>query len=205
MARYGMVIDTNRCVGCDACTLACKVQNGTPPGVLLARVLEKEEGKYPNVKRTYLPVLCFHCQDPACVEACPSKALSKRPDGIVVVDKDRCCGVKACMAACPYDALHFYENHGGYFGETLTPIEEYYYRRHRPGTVLKCDFCSERVAHGMVPACVEACPVSCRYFGDLEDPKSHVSQLVKKEARQVLPEAGTNPSVFYLFTSGGDR
>lgn len=205
MARYGMVIDTNRCVGCDACTLACKVQNGTPPGVLLARVLEKEEGKYPNVKRTYLPVLCFHCQDPLCVKACPSKALSKRPDGIVVVDKDRCCGVKACMAACPYDALHFYENHRGYFGETLTPIEQYYYRRHRPGTVLKCDFCSERVAQGMVPACVEACPVSCRYFGDLEDPKSQVSQLVKKEARQVLPEAGTNPSVFYLFASGGDR
>lgn len=203
MARYGMVIDTNRCVGCDACTLACKVQNGTPPGVLLARVLEKEEGRYPNVRRTYLPVLCFHCQDPACVKACPSKALSKRSDGIVVVDKDRCCGVKACMAACPYDALHFYEDHRGYFGEDLTPIERYYYQRHRLGTVLKCDFCSERVAQGMQPACVEACPVSCRYFGDLDNPKSQVSQLVKMEAKQVLPEAGTNPSVLYLFKSGG--
>ncbi|MBI2985963.1 MAG: 4Fe-4S dicluster domain-containing protein [Deltaproteobacteria bacterium] len=198
-----MVIDTNRCVGCDACTLACKVQNGTPPGVLLARVLEKEEGRYPNVKRTYLPVLCFHCQDPACVKACPSKALSKRSDGIVVVDKDRCCGVKACMAACPYDALHFYEDPRGYFGEDLTPIERYFYSRHRPGTVLKCDFCTDRVEMGMQPACVEACPVSCRYFGDLDNPKSQVSQLVKMEAEQVLPEAGTNPSVLYLFKSGG--
>ena len=180
MARFGMVIDTGRCVGCDACTLACKMQNGTPPGVLLSRVLEKEEGSYPQVKRTYLPILCFHCDDPPCVRACPSNALSKRPDGVVEVDKDRCCGVKACMAACPYDALHFYENRGGYFGENLTPIERYYYARHRPGTILKCDFCSERLKRGISPACIEACPVSCRYFGDLEDSQSQVSQLVKK-------------------------
>ena len=199
MARFGMVIDTGRCVGCDACTLACKMQNGTPPGVLLSKVLEKEEGSYPQVKRTYLPVLCFHCDDPPCVKACPSNALSKRSDGIVEVDKDRCCGVKACMAACPYDALHFYENRGGYFGENLTPIERYYYARHRPGTILKCDFCSERLKRGISPACIEACPVSCRYFGDLEDSQSQVSQLVKKGARPVLPEAGTNPSVYYLF------
>lgn len=199
MARFGMVIDTGRCVGCDACTLACKMQNGTPPGVLLSRVLEKEEGNYPQVKRTYLPVLCFHCDDPPCVKACPSNALSKRSDGIVEVDKDRCCGVKACMAACPYDALHFYEDRGGYFGENLTPIERYYYARHRPGTILKCDFCSERLKRGILPACIEACPVSCRYFGDLEDSQSQVSQLVKKGARPVLPEAGTNPSVYYLF------
>src|SRR3989338_2822901 len=194
-----MVIDTGRCVGCDACTLACKMQNGTPPGVLLSKVLEKEEGSYPQVKRTYLPVLCFHCDDPPCVKACPSNALSKRSDGIVEVDKDRCCGVKACMAACPYDALHFYENRGGYFGENLTPIERYYYARHLPGTILKCDFCSERLKRGISPACIEACPVSCRYFGDLEDSQSQVSQLVKKGASPVLPEAGTNPSVYYLF------
>jgi len=199
VARFGMVIDTGRCVGCDACTLACKMQNGTPPGVLLSRVLEKEEGSYPQVKRTYLPILCFHCDDPPCVRACPSNALSKRPDGVVEVDKDRCCGVKACMAACPYDALHFYEDQEGYFGKNLTPIERYYYARHRPGTILKCDFCSERLMRGVSPACVEACPVSCRYFGDIEDPTSQVSQLVKKGARPVLPEAGTNPSVYYLF------
>ncbi len=201
MPRYGMVIDTSRCVGCDACTLACKTQNGTPPGVLLARVLEKEEGTYPAVKRTYLPMLCFHCENPACVKACPSKALSKRSDGIVVVDKTKCCGVKACIAACPYDALQFYEDCRGYFGEELTPIEQYYYAKHRVGTVLKCDFCSERLQRGIVPACVEACPVSCRHFGDLGDPRTPVSQMVKKGAKQLLPDAGTQPSVYYMTTT----
>ena len=205
MPRYGMVIDTTRCVGCDACTVSCKIQNGTPPGVLLARVLEKEEGKYPSVKRTYLPVLCFHCENPPCVKACPTNALSKGPDGVVVADKEKCCGVKACIAACPYDALHLWENETGYFGEELTPLERYYYGSNRIGTILKCDFCSDRRKRGLVPACVEACPVSCRVFGDLDDTKSAVSELVKKGARQILPEAGTSPSVYYMFNSGGNQ
>lgn len=196
--RLGMVIEASLCVGCEACTTACRAHNGTPAGILLSRVLEKEEGKFPNVSRVYTPILCFNCADPPCVKACPSKALYKRSDGIVVVDKEKCCGAKACIAACPYDALKFYGEEKSYFGGELTEIEKLYYHKYKLGTVTKCDFCLDRVEEGLQPACVEACSTNCRHFGDLDDPGSGVSQLIRKRGIQPDPEAGTDPSVYYI-------
>ena len=107
MTRYGMVIDLKRCIGCDACTLACKQEKGTPQSVMLARVFSREFGKFPNTRKFYLPILCNHCEDPPCVDACPSHAMIKRKDGIVSVIEDKCCGAQACVSACPYGAIYY--------------------------------------------------------------------------------------------------
>ncbi|MBI2372184.1 MAG: 4Fe-4S dicluster domain-containing protein [Deltaproteobacteria bacterium] len=200
MPRWGMVIDLTRCVGCYACTMACKVENGTPPGIWYAPVYEKELGHYPTVKRLFIPALCNHCHDAPCVKACPSGALRKREDGIVVVDQDRCCGSRACMAACPYGALHFYAKEEGEYGPERTAFEQAFYKPYKVGTVQKCTFCAHRIDRGVLtPACVETCPTGCRVFGDLSDPDSEVSHLIRRRnGVQARPEAGTCPSVFYL-------
>ncbi len=198
MTRLGIVIDLKKCIGCNACTIACKVENATPPGVFWARVLEKEEGKYPTAKRVILPVLCNHCKDPACLRVCPSGATTQRADGIVLVDQDKCTGCKACVTACPYDARFFLDKITGYYGEELTPFEKVGYARHQEGTVGKCTFCVHRVDQGLQPACVVTCPTNSRTFGDLNDPNSEVSkQLRVKHSFQLLPEQGTDPSVQY--------
>ena len=114
---YGMLIDLKKCVGCHACATACKGAHGTPPGVTRSRVERSFEGTYPDVRKTILPVLCNHCENAPCVEACPSGATTKREDGIVVIDKEVCIGCKACVSACPYGARYFYESETGYFGE----------------------------------------------------------------------------------------
>lgn len=201
MPRWGMVIDLARCVGCYACTMACKVENGTPPGVWFAPVYEKEVGAYPQVKRMFLPTLCFHCKDAPCLKACPTGAIHKREDGIVLVDQETCCGSRACIAACPYGALHFVEKETGEFGPELIPMEESVYRNTVTGTVQKCTFCAHRIERGVyTPACVETCPTNCRIFGDLADPTSEVSRLIRQHnGLQARPEAGTDPSVYYLY------
>ena len=104
-----MVIDLRRCIGCNACTVACKQEHGTPEGIHFARVVTREMGTYPATKRTFLPVLCNHCHDAACVHVCPSGASYTRPDGIVLVNKDICIGCRACAVACPYMNRHFIE------------------------------------------------------------------------------------------------
>jgi molybdopterin-containing oxidoreductase family iron-sulfur binding subunit len=117
-----MIIDLVRCVGCDACTVACQAENGTPPGIQYAPVYRKEVGKFPQAKVLFLPTLCMHCADAPCLKACPAGAIYKRAkDGIVLVDQNKCCGSKACIAACPYGAMHFYEEKSGVYGETRTP------------------------------------------------------------------------------------
>lgn len=201
MPRWGMVLDLSRCVGCYACTVACKVENGTPPGVWHAPVYEKEIGTYPSVKRIFVPALCNHCKEAPCMKACPTGAIHKREDGIVLVDQEKCCGSRACVAACPYGALSFVEEIRGEFGAELTPLEQALYgKNHQAGTVQKCTFCAHRIDQGNYePACVQTCPTHCRIFGDLDDPHSEVSRLIRgRNGSQPRPEAGTNPSVYYL-------
>jgi molybdopterin-containing oxidoreductase family iron-sulfur binding subunit len=200
MARLGMIIDLARCVGCDACTIACKTENATPPGIFYAPVFRKEIGKFPQAKVMFLPTLCMHCADAPCMRACPTGAISKREkDGIVLVDQDKCCGSKACIAACPYGALHFYEEEKGHYGEELTAPEQRGAKKYTPGTAQKCTFCVHRVDQGLEPACVTTCPTHCRIFGDLDDPRSEVSRLMRERNSIALrPDAGTNPSVRYL-------
>src|SRR3989338_6409325 len=200
MARLGRVIDLARCVGCDACTIACQTENGTPTGIQYAPVFRKEVGKFPQAKVLFLPTLCMHCDDPPCMKACPTGAISKREkDGIVLVDQDKCCGSKACIAACPYGALHFYEEPSAMYGKEMTAPEERALKKFTAGTAQKCTFCAHRVDQGLAPACVITCPTNCRIFGDLDDPRSEVSRLLRERNSVALrPDAGTEPSVRYL-------
>ena len=216
MARWGMVIDLKKCTGCQTCTVACKVENFTPPGVLWARTYDYEEGTYPAVTRRFLPGVCMHCGDPPCRDVCPTEATVKREDGIVYIDYDKCIGCQACALACPYDARFFLEDGNGYF-ERATPYEEFPYelrapsQRFVPGTMTKCTFCMHKIDDGLAqgltpgvdpeatPACVLSCIANARYFGDFDDPQSEVSRLTRERAGfQLLDALGTDPSVRYL-------
>lgn len=200
MPRWGLVLDLQRCIGCYSCTVACRVENQTPAGVWFTPVYEKEIGTYPQVRRMFLPTLCNHCQDALCIKACPTGAISKRPDGIVLVSQDVCCGSRACIAACPYGAMHFYSDWQGDFEGHLTPFEELARDRYQPGTALKCTLCVHRIDQGILrPACVETCPTECRIFGDLDDPESAPNKLITgRKGLALRPEAGTDPSVRYV-------
>ena len=199
MARKGIVIDLKRCVGCCACVMACKATHTTAKGVFWARVLERETGKYPSPKRTFLPVLCNHCAEPLCEQACPTGATSKREDGIVLVDYDKCIGCRACVEACPYEVRFFLRAKRGYFPSGLTALEERGYQKIPVGVVQKCTLCAERVDSGLEPACVQTCPAEARHFGDLDDPYSEVSRLLRsRNPTQLRAELGTDPSVYYL-------
>ncbi len=205
MARYGMVIDLKRCYGCYACVLACKVANHTPPGVFWSRVLKGEMGSFPNAVRQSLPVLCMQCEEPDCMKVCPTGATYQDEDGVVRVDKDKCTGCKYCMMACPYGARYSVDGWESYYpdGLPLSEYEEYskqqWEEKSGIGVATKCDFCAERRAEGKEPACVEACPAKARVFGDLDDPESEISYLIKTKRGYVLrPELGTKPKVYYL-------
>jgi molybdopterin-containing oxidoreductase family iron-sulfur binding subunit len=200
-----MVIDLKRCYGCYACVMACKVANHTPPGVFWSRILKGESGTFPNTVRQALPVLCMHCEEPSCMEVCPTGATQKTDDGIVIVEQDKCMGCKYCIMACPYGARYSVEKWESYFPEglPLSPYEEFakaaWEEKSGCGVATKCDFCRERITDGREPACVEACPADARIFGDLDDPSSEISVLIKKNRGEVLhPELGNKPKVYYL-------
>ena len=197
--RWGMVIDLKRCIGCYACQLACKAEHGTPPGVFFARVLKQEEGAYPSVRQLFLPVLCNHCEEAPCVDACPTGASFKWEDGIVDIDHDKCVGCKTCMVACPYGNRYFNDQRQHYFPQGPTDYERERMARHPTEVVMKCNFCRHRLKEGKPPACVANCPTVARCFGDLDDPTSEVSRLIKERGGFPLhPELGTRPSVYYL-------
>ncbi len=203
MTSYGMVFDVKRCIGCNACTVACKQENSLPDGVFFTRTLSAESGEFPNVSRSYLPTICNHCADAPCEKVCPSGATWTRDDGIVMVDADKCIGCGSCAVACPYDMRTQIDESlmtAGLFGDgDLTPFEEQGYSRFECGTFTKCDFCSERVDAGKDPACVATCPTDARIFGDLDDPDSKASRLIRERmGRQPLPEKNTRPKVFYI-------
>ncbi|HSE44035.1 MAG TPA: 4Fe-4S dicluster domain-containing protein [Gemmatimonadales bacterium] len=218
--RYGMVIDTRRCVGCRACVVACKAENKTPPGVFYNRVLE-DAFPAPDDKPVYATKPCFHCEKPPCVEPCPvtPRATYKRErDGIVVVDYDRCIGCGLCVQACPYDSrvLDPGESYpasaaGGAWARVPSP-EYGQYRVRRAGVqpidrARKCTFCLHLQdaagrydkAAGRWPACAKTCTGHAIFFGDFNDPTSEVSMLVRRRRPVRLKEAlGTEPNVHYL-------
>ena len=176
--RFAMVIDLRKCIGCHACSVACKSENRVPLGVWRSWVKQVERGEFPNTQRHFLPRLCNHCDRPACVDACPTKSSYQREDGIVLIREERCVGCKLCMAACPYNARY------------LDPVTK---------TSAKCTFCAHRVDKGVVPACVNTCQGRARIFGDLNDRASEVARLVAREAVQAIKtELGTEPRVFYI-------
>jgi molybdopterin-containing oxidoreductase family iron-sulfur binding subunit len=196
-----MVIDLRKCVGCNACTVACKQENATPPGVYWSKVVQYEVGRYPNARMRFLPMLCMHCRQAPCLEACPTGATYRHPDGPVLVNDDLCVGCRYCIMACPYEARSFNsEQPREYFpGQGFTPYEQQGYPRHPRGSIEKCTFCAHRLAEGKEPACVATCPAGARIFGDLEDPTSKVAMLVASGlARPRMEELGTEPSVFYI-------
>lgn len=205
MARLAMLIDLTRCIGCDACTLACKQENGTPMDVFFARVLNIEAGRYPNTKRVYLPMLCYHCENPACLKACPNKAIFRRPDGVVLIDQDRCRGTGACVSACPYGNIFLQDEESWYLNADERYEADFVKPRLRSGVARKCTYCVHRVDEGLDPACVVACPTTARIFGDLDDEHSPISTYIREEhvltGREpfpLLPEAGTRPAGCYL-------
>lgn len=176
--QYGFVINQDTCIGCHACTTACKAENGVPLGSFRTWVKYVEVGAFPEVKRNFLVQRCNHCTDAPCVTICPVNALSKRPDGIVDVDRDACIGCRACMQACPYDAIYLNED---------------------KGAVEKCHFCAHRVEKGLEPACVTVCPVGAIVPGDFHDPSSRVSLLLKQhDTKARRPEQKTGPNVRYI-------
>ena len=177
--RYGMVIDVRKCIGCHACTVACKSEFEVPLGVNRTWVEYVEKGEYPNVGRSFLPRLCNHCSEPPCVTVCPTNATYKREqDGIVVVDSGLCIGCKYCIQACPYDAR---------FLNPVTKVAD------------KCDFCVHRVSQGLDPSCVNTCVGDALIFGDLADSDSNVSKLIARNRVTVLRrEMGTQPNVYYI-------
>lgn len=180
--NYGMVIDLERCIGCDACTVACKIENistGYWIRVLTQNTDQKDtpSGQFPNLKMEWMPLLCNHCSNPPCVDACPNEALVKREDGPVILIEENCNGCQACVNACPYDVI--------YFNEQKNIIE-------------KCYLCVHRIDQGLEPFCVICCEGQAIHFGDLNDPNSKVSEIIKKkETFRLKPEIGTEPSIFY--------
>jgi Fe-S-cluster-containing dehydrogenase component/formate-dependent nitrite reductase membrane component NrfD len=178
MPNYGFAIDLRKCIGCHACTIACKAEHEIPVGVNRCWVKTVEQGTFPHTQRFFFPVLCNQCDQAPCVRICPTNALFKRRDGIVDLYGDSCIGCRACMVACPYDQLFIDPN---------------------TRTAEKCNFCANRVENELLPACVSVCPTECRIFGDLDDPASEVARIAQREAISVRkPEKGTIPKVFYI-------
>lgn len=207
--KWVMVIDLKKCIGCDTCTVSCKAENRTPPGISYNVVMEQLVGEFPNVATINLPRPCMQCDKPPCAQVCPTRATYKMENGIVAIDNDRCIGCRYCIVACPYGArsFDFGESYNqemqGY--EDVTSPEYGMERGERKkgktpiGTVRKCSFCFHRLQRGEEPACVETCIGDARFFGDINDPNSVVSKLAASpRAFRLKEELGTQPSVIYL-------
>lgn len=217
--RWGFVVDTNLCIGCGLCVVACKVENNVPKDPEYSRTwverhtrtadgtvhVDSPEGGIngyePGVSPApiagsavtdvrFVPHLCMQCEDPPCVGVCPVGATYRTADGVTLVDEDRCIGCGYCLVACPYGARYIVPSGGD------TP-------RGVPGVADKCTFCYHRITRGEQPACVDACPVGARTFGDLDDPRSPVSVALREKPTKVLSAAlGTRPRVYYVGLDG---
>ena len=180
--RLGLLIDQERCIGCEACTVACKIENQGAKGWIRIKTLnvaQKDipQGRFPDLKMHFLPQLCQHCEQPPCIEACPIEALIKHEHGPVTLDKDKCDGCQTCLDACPYDALIF--NNETHKAE-------------------KCSLCSHRINQGLEPFCVICCEGQAIYFGDLNDSNSRVAKIIAaRETFQLHPDEGTGPGIYY--------
>jgi molybdopterin-containing oxidoreductase family iron-sulfur binding subunit len=201
-----MVIDTKRCVGCHTCAVACKSTNNVPDNIWWNRVNtvggevpDSPSGVYPNLRMEFLTLACQHCENPACTRVCPVGATYKREDdGVVIQDYEKCIGCRMCMAACPYTGVRSFNWEEPKYSIDVV-VGDVSVPKHQKHVVEKCTFCAHRLTRGDEPACIEVCPGRARFFGDLNDPDSLVSQkLIRREYKQLLPEEGTNPSVYYL-------
>jgi Fe-S-cluster-containing dehydrogenase component/DMSO reductase anchor subunit len=216
MTRWAMVADLERCVGCQTCTAACRHSNATSPAVQWRKVLDIESGNYPNVSRVFVPVGCQHCADPPCMHVCPTTATRQRADGIVTVNYDLCIGCAYCEVACPYQARFLvHEPHFAYDAATQNEIERSDPARF--GVAQKCTFCSDRVDFGIEngltpgidprasPACVNACIADALHFGDIDDPNSNVSRLLREQKSfRMHAELGTDPGFHYVYGKAND-
>ena len=174
--RYGMAVDTRRCVGCSACVIACKEENGLPLAGFRSWVETETRGTYPNLAMEIRSERCEQCTDAPCVTNCPTGASFYADGGVVLVDRSLCTGCKACIAACPYDARYI----------------------HPDGYADKCTFCLHRVEKGLQPACA-ACPTQSLTFGDINNPITDIAKLLRtRQRKQIRTEAGTKPNRYFL-------
>lgn len=207
--KYAMVIDVKACIGCRRCAYACVNENNIDPntGIRYIQLLELEKGKSeleladpyyekaPKKDKWYLPIQCMQCENPPCVKACPVQATWSDPDGIVVIDYNKCIGCRNCMSACPYGARHF--------NWKEPELEKQNVNKDVPvrstGVVEKCTFCIHRVREGKTTKCTEACPVGARKFGNLYDPESSVRKILEgQHVFRLKEEMGTEPLIYYV-------
>jgi molybdopterin-containing oxidoreductase family iron-sulfur binding subunit len=226
MPKWGMIIDLDKCVGCQACSIACKEENDVPHGspaeqkrrreVYWHRVVAVNNGEYPTARVDFLPMPCMHCEDAPCVTVCPARATYQREDGIVVQDFRRCIGCRYCIVACPYGVRNFNfkdqaveEYHRPEVAPDRATMGMWPFPQRVRGVVEKCIFCFHRIDRALkegktvgsevVPACVEECPTRARSFGDLDDPNSEVARLLATRGSfRLREELSTQPKVHYL-------
>ena len=226
MTRYAMIINLHDCVGCGMCDIVCKIENEVPQGVFMAYHQAELTGEFPKPRYKYRPIMCNHCENAACIKACPTGALYKDDTGITAIEATKCIACRACVPACPYGAITAAPDNtaasdlgsvptllkdctanGAEVQEAVQKdypmhdpaLDEYNLPLVTPGAALKCQMCKHLVDHGDDPRCVEACPAKARIFGDEEDIYGQIHQLKEKYNAEVLkPEEGTDPRVYYI-------
>ena len=209
MPRWGMVIDLRKCIGCNTCAYVCKHVNDVPANADWRQLVECEIDRKPKGQKVFLTMSCMHCSEPPCLEVCPSKATYIRPDGIVDINYELCVGCAACVVACPYHARSITVEDK----VDITPDQQDFIPSDsdRIGICTKCNFCQPIVEAGLsqglkpgvdpeaTPICVRYCIAEALQFGDLDDPDSQVSSLIREnKTARLQEELGTDPSVYYI-------